>query len=180
MEWQHHLGPYLKHRYIFRDFVPDGTDGYQISWAGGDSLHFDWSYPIDPIYVLHRLMTTIFLQRTDRKIVQAASALVPDPAGVDLADLPLKIVLGQNAPNPFGPETRIDYYMSEGGVVRVSVYAPTGRFVTDLINRYVEPGSHMVTWDGRDRFGRQVGSGVYYYRLNAGDRSLNGKMILAR
>lgn len=85
-----------------------------------------------------------------------------------------------NSPNPFGTQTRITYLVRRGGNVRLSIYAPTGRFVADLVNEYAEPGAHWVTWNGRDQMGREMGSGIYYYRLVTGETLSTGKMILLR
>ena len=85
-----------------------------------------------------------------------------------------------NTPNPFSTKTRVNYQVSKGGNVRLSIYTPTGRFVTDLVDEYVEPGTHWVTWNGQDSMGRDMGSGIYYYRLVTGDAMSTGKMILLR
>ncbi len=85
-----------------------------------------------------------------------------------------------NTPNPFSTQTRINYQVRKGGRVRLSIYAPTGRFVADLVDGHVEPGIHHVTWNGRDDEGRDMGSGIYYYRLVTGDDFSTGKMILLR
>lgn len=85
-----------------------------------------------------------------------------------------------NTPNPFSTQTNINYLISTGGNVRLSIYTPTGRFVADLVDEYVEPGAHWVTWNGQDSEGRDMGSGIYYYRLVTGGASSTGKMILLR
>ena len=85
-----------------------------------------------------------------------------------------------NTPNPFSTQTKVNYQISKGGIVRLSIYTPTGRFVSDLVDEYVEPGTHWVTWNGQDSKGRDMGSGVYYYRLVTGDAMSTGKMILLR
>ncbi|MGD9403274.1 MAG: T9SS type A sorting domain-containing protein [bacterium] len=85
-----------------------------------------------------------------------------------------------NTPNPFSTQTRVNYSINRSGHVRLSVYTPTGRFVTDLVDEYVEPGAHRVAWNGQDSEGRDMGSGIYYYRLVTGDAFSTGKMILLR
>lgn len=85
-----------------------------------------------------------------------------------------------NTPNPFSTQTRVNYQISKGGSVRLSIYTPTGRFVSDLVDEYVEPGTHQVTWNGQDSRGRDMGSGIYYYRLVTGNAMSTGKMILLR
>jgi hypothetical protein len=103
--------------------------------------------------------------------------------------LPRVFALGQNYPNPFNPSTTIRYAIPAGlagaetsGAVRVrlTLYDARGRMVRTLVDREQEPGSYSVHWDGRDDRGRTVGSGVYLYRLRAGDRDLTRKMTIVR
>jgi len=64
--------------------------------------------------------------------------------------------------------------------VDVSVYTPEGRLVTRLVDGAAGPGTHSVTWDGRDSLGNQVASGVYYYQLKADRVSRTGRMVVLR
>lgn len=174
-----------KHFFPLRDFVPD-NDGYDIaSMNAGDSLHFEWTYPtgpdFQPDYWLDRLLTNIFIQRVGtREVLQAASAALDPYAGIDVADVSSGVTLGRNTPNPFTSKTTISYSLRQGGNVSMSVYTLTGRLVTNLVDGYVEPGVYSVTWDGRDRFGHDVGGGVYYYSLKIDEAMQTGKMILLR
>jgi hypothetical protein len=188
------------HRYPFpvgaqddalRDFVPD-HDGYALApMLAGDSLHFEWSYIIDPEYLhaptgtFERVMTNLFVQRAGTRKVQQAAIGHPgeweDPiAGVNVAALTEPVLLGKNSPNPFSAQTAITYDVKRAGHVRLSVYTLTGRLVTDLVDGQVAPGSYAAEWDGSDRFGREVGSGVYYYRLKCDKLTQTGKMIVLR
>jgi len=90
------------------------------------------------------------------------------------------IALGQNHPNPFNPETVVHFSLSENSLVRLSVYDPRGRQVRVLVEARMDPGPHEVRWDGRDDRGAPVGSGVYFYRLEAGSRTLSRKMTLLK
>ena len=98
----------------------------------------------------------------------------------DIPELAIDSRPVHNSPNPFSVKTRIEYHINKGSDVRLSIYTPTGRFVADLVDEYVEPGTHWVIWDGRDGIGRDMGSGIYYYRLVAGEKLSTGKMILLR
>jgi len=93
---------------------------------------------------------------------------------------PASVALLGNSPNPFAAETRIAYDVSHGTRIQLSIYAPTGRHVADLVNGFTEPGSYVARWDGRDSTGRESASGIYYYRLTAGGETLGGKMILLK
>ncbi len=179
-EWKHRCPyPIGAHEHVFRDFVP-GPDGYSFTMQEGDSLHFDWAYYVDPEYRLDRIVTNIFIQKYANKGVhQAFREYLPDMSAVEVAETPPAAV-DPNYPNPFRSSTRIAYHVGRGGDLRLSVYTPTGRLVTHLVDGFVGPGSYSVTWDGRDRFGNEMASGVFYYRLATADGAVTGKMMLLR
>ncbi|MCU0639062.1 MAG: T9SS type A sorting domain-containing protein, partial [Candidatus Krumholzibacteria bacterium] len=93
---------------------------------------------------------------------------------------PATLILYQNHPNPFNPSTVIEYYLPEGSFVKLDVYDAAGKHVTRLIDGYVEPGQRRVLWDGMDSEGKQVSSGMYFYRLDAGKTTLSRKMLILR
>jgi hypothetical protein len=80
--------------------------------------------------------------------------------------LPTDYALQQNSPNPFNPTTTIRYELPKAGHVIVNVYSLAGQLVRTLVDDQVEAGYHMIEWDGRDKDGRKVGSGIYLYRLS--------------
>jgi hypothetical protein len=176
-----------KWHYIMRDLFPTSGGQALPDMAAGDSLHYEFTVVYnDSCYTRDRIIATVWVQDdslgTNRRVVHnSATQYVPEiNTDVALGDVPLRVVLDQNVPNPFNPETSIGFVLDQAGKVRLSVFESTGRFVTDLVNGSVSKGPHTVRWDGRDRFGRDVGSGVYYYRLDAESSSLTRKMILIR
>ncbi len=92
----------------------------------------------------------------------------------------LQLALRQNHPNPFNPVTRIDYTVDLEGPVQLAIYDISGKLVRTLINRRMRSGSHKAEWDGRDNGGRAVASGIYFYRLTAGKKSLARKAVLLK
>ena len=106
--------------------------------------------------------------------------------GIDeTAILPQQMHLAQNYPNPFNPETVIRYQLSVVSDVKLEVYNLLGQKIATLIDARQGAGEYRVRWDGRDRHGSPVGSGVYFYRLSAnGNNSAatvqTRKMILLR
>ena len=90
-------------------------------------------------------------------------------------DLPIKFQLLQNYPNPFNPSTSIRFTLAEGSRVHLVVYDILGRSVTSLMDRWSEPGEHMVPFGGNS-----LASGVYIYRLTAGSSQETRRMILLR
>jgi hypothetical protein len=88
--------------------------------------------------------------------------------------------LEQNDPNPFNPSTLIRFVVPESGPVELVVYDLAGRRVKTLVSRDLDAGEHDARWHGRDDDGRRVASGVYVYRLVAGDRVESKQAILLK
>ncbi len=103
---------------------------------------------------------------------------VPDSAMVVV--IPASLELGQNTPNPFNPGTAIQVGIPVASEVRLTIYNVSGQKVSTLVDDYLRAGEHIVAWDGRDRSGRAVASGVYIYRLSTDDQTLTRRMVLVR
>lgn len=88
---------------------------------------------------------------------------------------PVSYQLNQNHPNPFNPQTTITYRLSKSGEVELTVYNVQGQKIQTLVSGAQSAGSHSVIFDARN-----LASGVYYYRLKAGDYVRAKKMILMR
>ncbi len=89
--------------------------------------------------------------------------------------IPEEFSLSQNFPNPFNPTTVIGYQLPVNSLVNLTVYDISGRKVTELINGWRDAGIHEVTFDAS-----YLGSGIYLYRLEAGDFTASGKMLLLK
>jgi hypothetical protein len=81
--------------------------------------------------------------------------------------LPDAFSLSQNYPNPFNPETAIRYALPHDCLVELSIYNILGQKVKTLIKEYQSAGYKTIHWDGRDDEGKEVGSGVYFYKIKA-------------
>lgn len=101
------------------------------------------------------------------------------PIMVDIV-APQSFVLNQNFPNPFNPDTKIQYELPEAAQVDIRIFDVLGREVRTLVNERIDPGFHEVTWNGRDDSGVQVSSGVYYYHIVAGENRQTKKMLLLK
>ncbi len=89
--------------------------------------------------------------------------------------------LAQNYPNPFNPQTTIAFALKTRGRVRIDVYNVAGERVRTVLDETRAAGSYSdVRWDGRDAAGSPVASGVYFYRLVAGEFSQAKKMVLLK
>jgi spore coat protein A len=85
-----------------------------------------------------------------------------------------------NAPNPFNPSTRIRFALPAAGRVELRIFDVAGRLVRDLASGTFAPGEHEVVWDGKNTAGRRSPSGVYFYRLTAGDAVLVKRMVMLK
>ncbi len=93
---------------------------------------------------------------------------------------PKEFALHQNRPNPFNPVTSIDFDLPRASFVSLRIFDQRGRLVTTLVSEERQPGFHHVKWDGRDVSGQRVASGVYIYRLDAGERVMTRKLLLTK
>ena len=95
--------------------------------------------------------------------------------------VPLSAVKLFNYPNPFNPETTISFSVTQTSLfVTLEVYNIKGQKVKTLVNEVLPAGEHSVVWDGRDSNGKRVGSGIYFYKLEAGDYQKVRKMVLLK
>jgi hypothetical protein len=93
---------------------------------------------------------------------------------------PGTFTLFQNQPNPFNPETQLSYYLSKASQVKVDIYNVLGQKVRDLFEGHQNAGTHILIWNGRDNFGKQLSSGIYLYRLEADGFQQTKKMTLMK
>jgi len=105
---------------------------------------------------------------------------VDTPTGInDDLPRPARTRLHPNYPNPFNPSTTIRYELENAGEVRLAIYDVGGRLVRVLVNERKGPGPHAARWDGVGHNG-QVASGVYLYRLEAGDFEQTRKLVFLK
>ncbi len=88
--------------------------------------------------------------------------------------------LETNYPNPFNPETTISYNLSRNQNAKLEIYNTKGQLVRTLVNEAQNAGKHSVIWSGTDNQNRPVASGVYYYKLTAGNYTSTKKMVLMK
>lgn len=93
---------------------------------------------------------------------------------------PVITALHGNYPNPFNPSTSISYSVRENMPVQLVIYNMLGQKVKTLVDGPVEPGSHSISWNGRDNNNRPVASGVYFFKMHAGKYTSTKKMILMK
>jgi len=139
-----------------------GSNGETLS---GDNIHLFTAtedYEITSILVANVLGQSMSIDRID--------GLVP---GV--------FELSQNFPNPFNPNTQIQFSLGKEDIVSLNIYDIQGRLVQSLIsNSYFPSGYHQISWDGKNNVGTQVPSGMYLYKLVSENKTITRKMVLMK
>jgi hypothetical protein len=96
-------------------------------------------------------------------------------------EIPTEFALGQNYPNPFNPTTRIQFALPQDATVRIEVYNMLGQRIATLIDgQYFNAGIFETEWNARDDSGHEVSSGLYIYRISAGDYVNVKKMMFTK
>jgi len=101
--------------------------------------------------------------------------LTPLDIGEDGGNYPKEFALGQNYPNPFNPSTTFKYEIPKESYITLKVYDILGREVTTLVNEQQRAGYYEIDWNAVNN-----SSGVYFYKIQAGDYVDTKKMILLR
>jgi hypothetical protein len=101
---------------------------------------------------------------------QRVSAVVPA----------IGLALRQNVPNPFATQTSVSFTLPARSSVTLSVYDVAGRRVATLFSGERGAGDHEVAWNGVGDNGERVGAGIYFCRIEAGNRTLTRKMLVMR
>jgi hypothetical protein len=148
---------------------------------------FSLAGPIETIRLTGNFKGTFYLD--DLRLVAVPSPpMPPPPTAVEeerSGARPQRFALEQNVPNPFNGETVIRFALPEGRAgqdrtVTLTIYNLAGQRVTTVVNGVYPAGVHTVRWDGRDRAGRALPSGVYVARLQAGERVATRKLVVIR
>jgi hypothetical protein len=153
---------------VYTDQLNSAGQPLRTSWAGHSFMYIRNA-------VDGTLARNVFLEKTYQ--------FFENPTSVDITgtDIPKAYSLAQNFPNPFNPTTRIQFAIPAKGHVSLKIYNVAGQLVRTLQDGVMDAGSHELTWDGSNNLGKSVASGVYFYKINAGDNYENmKKMVLLR
>ncbi len=113
-------------------------------------------------------------------ILAADKSSQPIPFKFNNIILPREFSLDQNYPNPFNPTTTIKFALPKSSHVELEIFNILGQRVTTLINDQLDAGYYTAKWNSTDSQGREVATGVYFYRLRAGDFVKSKKMLLLK
>lgn len=98
----------------------------------------------------------------------------------DELGIPDVFALHQNYPNPFNPVTNIRFDVPEESRVQLDIYNVTGQKVATLVNGNMQPGFHSIRWNGTNEKGKQLASGMYFYRISSSKFTEVKKLILMK
>lgn len=132
--------------------------------------------PITEIAFFGNLSGTFFLD--DIRLVSASPGTVVQEAHTD--GEPQEFALDANYPNPFNSGTVIGFALPRSEEIELATYNLTGQKVATLVAGRRQAGTYTVRWDGRDDQGRELASGLYLYRLQAGIQVETRKLVLVR
>jgi len=121
-------------------------------------------------------MSLISVEAVDSEIRNRKTNIIQNNTNI----YPSEFALCQNYPNPFNPETEIKYTLAKGKRVKLVIYNMLGQRVKTLVDGYQTAGNKLTHWDGKDENGDEVGSGIYFYKIQAGDFRASKKMVLLR
>lgn len=112
------------------------------------------------------------------KVMSLIQTQIPEQNPEEL--LPGKFVLQQNFPNPFNPETVIEYELPSSSNVTIEIFNILGQKIRTLIDSQKPAGYHSIVWDGKDNSGTEVSTGIYFYRLKTGEFGKTKKMLFLK
>jgi len=115
----------------------------------------------DHIQTSHRLLQELIA-------ISNENVLIPTP----------QLVLNQNYPNPFNPSTAFSFFVPKEGRIELTVFNIKGQKVITLMNKNLTKGNHKIVWNGYDSNNKNVGSGVYLYKLSNGSKSIIKKCLI--
>jgi len=105
---------------------------------------------------------------------------LPSGSGTGAGDTPSQPFYARNYPNPFNPQTKIEYSLPRAGHVSIKIYNVKGELVRTLVDANQDAGAHVVVWDGTNDHGASVASGVYFYETRTADKVAIQKMALVK
>jgi len=162
-----------------------------ISW--GEPIFWIWDFNNDgfadsneqnPIYIYNETGSyTVSLEISDGSEIVTEikfDYIVVDPSEAENEVIPLRTELLGNYPNPFNPETVIQYQISEVSKVSLSIFNIKGQLIKTLVDDIEQFGEHSVVWSGKDDNNDLVNSGIYFYRLEVGSDTLTKRMVLLK
>ena len=153
-------------------YVSFGTDSARCAFMG-----FSFN-DIEEGGERYQLTTNILKDYFKVNACYLATGVEDDPVPPGVPAVPNRLF--QNAPNPFNPETTIKYSVGTSGPVTIRIFNAAGALVRTLVDQPHTPGAYTVRWNGQDDAGRRLGSGVYFYEIQAAGFHDSRKLVLLK
>jgi plastocyanin len=153
-----------------RDAVSHTSTSDDGVWDSGllaEDQTFTYTFNLEGVYPYH---CTPHPFMVDTIVVGNPTAIDDDGS-----QIPVEFDIAQNYPNPFNARTAIEYSLPRDSHVRIVIYNLLGQDIETLVDQGEPAGKHQVIWDASD-----VPTGVYFYRIEAGDFTQTRKMLLAK
>ncbi|KQC05002.1 MAG: hypothetical protein APR54_08555, partial [Candidatus Cloacimonas sp. SDB] len=183
--WTTQTNPDTQNRSLYGVFFFDadygwavGVDGVILYTSNGGST---WSV-VGAGLTTEALSSVHFTSSTNGYVVGNGKTLLKYGELTSIGDdeIPFDNLLFQNYPNPFNPETEISYQVSGVSKVSLSIYDIKGRLIKTLLDNIEQSGNHSVIWSGKDNDNNPVCSGIYFSRLQVGNKILTKRMVLLK
>jgi len=139
--------------------------------ADGESwvqIHKDFGFAVCPIT----------MESTAGMVTKSMGRASDEPGMKPSSDLVVSTMLRPAAPNPFNPQTRMDFSLREAGHVELAVFNLKGALVNRLVDERMSAGEHSAVWNGKDNNGASLASGVYFARFVAGGVVMTQRLVL--
>ena len=164
--------------------------GYNVYWGSPTGYSFAnvvdvgnvTTYTLSGVSITDTIAVTAYdmdIDGTDDQVEGNESWFAIEPTSLGTKDddvlSPTAFTLKQNYPNPFNPVTTISYQLPKTTFVNLSIYNVVGQLVETLVNEYDNAGFHTVEWNAS-----RVGSGVYFYRIEAGEYTETKKCLILK
>ena len=142
-----------------------------------DETLYSAGHKFDEYHIVPGYKNAMFLYWGDISVSQIDS--LQTVMETDIEKTPKKFYVG-NYPNPFNPETVIEYSIPTDADVVIEVYNIVGQKIDILVNERKKSGKHSVLWKGKDNNGKSVASGVYFYKIKADNHQETKRMLLVK
>jgi subtilisin family serine protease len=164
------------------DYSTDGGNSWtDVVELEGNPEEYDWTVPGPPTSDGRIRVTCYDYAGNSGGDMSDSNFCPPDMAKIAVVGpIPKEFAISQNYPNPFNPETFIEFSLPKDCQVNLIVYNVRGQLVKTLVHGSMQAGTYKVRWDGTDKSELRVASGVYFYRLAAGDKINTRKMIMMK
>lgn len=179
LSWDKPADTDFKYFAIYRgatsDFSPAGTEPYATTTENAFS---DQDVIVGNTYY-YRIAGLDF-SGNESQFSEAIPIMITKVNETGKTEIPKEFVLEQNYPNPFNPSTKITFGLPSSQQMKIAVYNLLGKQIRLLAEGSFPAGYHSIIWDARDDFGRQVGPGIYFCRMENRTTTLIKKMILLK